>query len=163
MTRIEGHLCIETNTKAGRVTEARCRGEMYRGFENIMYGRPPLDAARITQRICGVCHEVHGIAASRALAELYQIHPPQNGLLLLDIILALHMACDHILHFYHLSVPDYIDFTVLASYSGPDPELKAARDWIRNQKPILFAKKVPGDYLSSPNDALVSCQLSSVG
>lgn len=154
MTRIEGHLAIETEVENGVVKSARTCGEMYRGFENIMKHRSPMDAARITQRICGVCHEVHGIAAARALAGLYQVEPPNNGKLLLDIILALHMACDHMLHFYHLSVPDYIDFTALAAYKGNDPKLNEAKNWVIQNKPALFAQKVPGDYITKPNDAL---------
>ncbi len=154
ITRIEGHLSIAAEVRDRQVADVQVRGEMYRGFENIMQGRSPLDAARILQRICGVCHEVHGIAASRALAQLYGISPPPNGLLLHDIILALHMAADHVLHFYHLSVPDYVDFTALATYSGQDPQLKEAGNWIRNNKPALFAQKVPGDYLSEPAEAL---------
>ncbi len=154
ITRIEGHLSIAARVEDGRVAGVQVRGEMYRGFENIMQGRPPLDAARILQRICGVCHEVHGVAAARALAGLYGVTPPRNGLLLHDIILALHMAADHMLHFYHLSVPDYVDFAALAAYKGPDPQLKEARDWVRNNKPVLFAEKVPGDYITQPKEAL---------
>lgn len=154
ITRIEGHLSIKAEIEAGVVAKAQSCGEMYRGFENIMQGRPPLDAARIMQRICGVCHEVHGIAAARALAGLYKVTAPKNGKLLIDIILALHMAHDHVLHFYHLSVPDYVDFAALASYPGNDPQLKQARDWVRANKPTLFVAKAPGDYISEPANAL---------
>ncbi|MBX6423167.1 nickel-dependent hydrogenase large subunit [Thermosulfurimonas sp. F29] len=154
LTRIEGHLSVETEVRDGVVVSARCRGEMYRGFENLLVGRRPLDAQRITQRICGVCHEVHGVASARALAQLYGIEPPPNGRLLQDIILALHMATDHILHFYHLALPDYVDFAVVLSYRGRDPALKHLREWVRIRKPWLFVKKVPGDYLSEPSQAL---------
>ncbi len=154
LTRIEGHLRVETEVKDRRVVSARCRGEMFRGFENLLVGRRPLDAQRITQRICGVCHEVHGVASARALASLYQIEPPPNGKILHDLVLAIHMAEDHLLHFYHLSLPDYIDFAAALSYRGRDPFLKNLREWIKLKKPWLYTRKVPGDYLDEPEEAL---------
>lgn len=154
LTRIEGHLKVEVEVEKGRVKTARISGEMYRGFENLLIGRHPLDAQRITQRVCGVCHEVHGIASSKALADLYNIEPPPNGKLLKDIILALHMAIDHILHFFHLALPDYVDFAAIAAYRGKDPTLLNLKEWVLSQRPYLFTKKVPGDYITDPQVAL---------
>ncbi|MBT4513342.1 MAG: nickel-dependent hydrogenase large subunit, partial [Chloroflexi bacterium] len=102
MTRIEGHMDVETTINNGRVVDARIKGKMFRGLENLLAGRHPVDALRITQRVCGVCHEVHGIASSLALEELYGVNPPRNGRILRDMILALHLATDHLLHFYTL-------------------------------------------------------------
>ncbi|WP_456434000.1 nickel-dependent hydrogenase large subunit [Thermosulfuriphilus sp.] len=154
LTRIEGHLAVKTEIRDGRVVDVWVKGEMYRGFENILSGRRPFDALRITQRICGVCHEVHGIASARALADLYKIELPPNGALLQDILLAIHMASDHVLHFYHLAVPDYVDFAAILAYRGQDPELKGLKEWVKNKGPYLFTRKVPGDYLQDPSRAL---------
>ncbi len=154
LTRIEGHLKVEVDVSGGRVKSARVCGEMYRGFENLLVGRHPLDAQRITQRVCGVCHEVHGIASSKALAELYRVEPPPNGRLLKDIILALHMAIDHILHFFQLALPDYVDFKAITAYRGKDPRLLGLKSWVASQRPYLFTKRVPGDYISEPSVAL---------
>ncbi len=153
-TRIEGHLSVETEVEGGVVVSAKCKGEMFRGFEMLLVGRRPLDAQRITQRICGVCHEVHGIASAKALADLYGIEPPKNGKILQDVILALHIATDHILHFYHLALPDYVDFAAVLSYAGGDPLVKEIKDWVATKKPPLFARKAPGDYISDPAVAL---------
>ncbi len=150
VSRIEGHLSVEVKVKEGQVTEVRIRGEMYRGIENIVLGRRPLDAIRIVQRICGVCHEVHGIAAARAVAQIYGVHPPPNGILLMDIILALHLTCDHILHFYQLALPDYVDFSVLTSYRGSDLLFRQLRDWLAVKRPFLLLKKALGDYIKDP-------------
>ena len=151
LTRIEGHLKVEVDVEGGKVKNARISGEMYRGFENLLIGRHPLDAQRITQRVCGVCHEVHGIASSKALADLYGIEPPPNGRLLKDIILALHMALDHILHFFTLALPDYVDFAVVAKYRGKDPRLNGMKEWVVSHRPYLYTKKVPGDYITDPS------------
>ena len=74
VTRIEGHLKIEATVENGVVKEAKSSGMLYRGFEEILIGRDPRDAARIMQRICGVCPTSHGLAASFALDELYGVH-----------------------------------------------------------------------------------------
>jgi len=120
VTRIEGHLAINTEVENGRVIDARVAGRMYRGFEQLLLNRHPVDAARITQRICGICHEVHGIAASMAIEDLYQLTPTGNGLILRELILGLHLVTDHIFHFYQLTLPDYIDLSRLKQYRGKD-------------------------------------------
>lgn len=124
VTRVEGHLAIETRLEDNQVTAARVAGRMYRGFEPLLVGRHPVDAARITQRVCGICHEVHGIAASMALEDLYGLQPSPNGLILRELILGLHLVADHIFHFYQLTVPDYVDFSHLQRYQGRDDRVR---------------------------------------
>lgn len=132
VTRVEGHLAIETRIEGGRVADARVAGRMYRGFEHLLIGRHPVDAARITQRVCGICHEVHGIAASIALEDLYNIAPTDNGLILRELILGLHLVTDHIFHFYQLTLPDYIDLARLEQYRGKDPRVAKLKQLFRN-------------------------------
>ena len=67
MTRIEGHLKIEATLDNKKVVDARCGATLYRGFEQILIGRNPLDAVQITQRFCGVCPIPHAIASAQAL------------------------------------------------------------------------------------------------
>ena len=55
VTRLEGHLNINTTVENNIITDAKSMGEMFRGFEVFLLGRDPLDAQQITQRICGVC------------------------------------------------------------------------------------------------------------
>ena len=124
VTRVEEHLAIETRIEGRNVVEAQVSGRMYRGFEELLIGRHPVDAARITQRICGICHEVHGIAASLALEDLYGMQPTDNGRILRELILGLHLVTDHVFHFYQLTLPDYLDFTRLSEYKGKDPRVR---------------------------------------
>jgi len=53
VNRIEGHLKVEVtvNDTTGAVSDARCTGNLFRGFELIMNKRDPRDAPTITQRI----------------------------------------------------------------------------------------------------------------
>ena len=79
VTRIEGHLRIDTRVEDGQVLEAWSRGEMFRGFEALLMGRDPLDAPVITQRICGVCPVSHAVASCRCLEAALGITVPVNG------------------------------------------------------------------------------------
>ena len=74
ISRIEGHLKIEATVENGVVKEAKSSGMMYRGLENILIGRDPRDAARIMQRVCGVCPTSHGLTAAFALDEVYGVN-----------------------------------------------------------------------------------------
>jgi hydrogenase large subunit len=51
VTRIEGHLGVDLDVNGGSVTAAYTSGNLYRGFENILFLRPVQDAIHATQRI----------------------------------------------------------------------------------------------------------------
>jgi ferredoxin hydrogenase large subunit/hydrogenase large subunit len=133
ITRIEGHLAFRVNVAGNRVTEAFCSGEMFRGFEVILQGRHPLDAQQITQRICGVCPISHGVASVLAQEHAYRIEPPSNGTVLRNLVQAGNAMMSHIMHFYHLSVLDFLDVTAIIQYSGTGPQLQALKGWVQAQ------------------------------
>lgn len=138
VTRIEGHLAVHTHGeptgegKAHRVTEAHCEGEMFRGFEQILRGRDPLDAQQFVQRICGVCPIAHGMASCLAQDMAYGIRPTRNGRLLRNLISVADYIQSHITHFYHLSALDFVDVTAVLKYSGSDRTLQALKGWVAN-------------------------------
>ncbi len=112
VTRIEGHLkvdvAIDTVGGVPQVTDVRTIGTLFRGFEKILEGRDPRDAPIITSRICGVCPTSHAQAAVLALDNAAGMTVPGPGRILRNLV---HGACfleSHILHFYLLSLPDYI-------------------------------------------------------
>jgi hydrogenase large subunit len=112
MTRIEGHLKIEAVVDNKKVVEARTEGTLYRGFEQILVDRNPVDAIQITQRFCGVCPTPHAIASSQALENAFGIMPPPNGRIIRNIMQGANFIQSHVLHFYHLASLDY--------FRGPD-------------------------------------------
>ena len=148
VSRIEGHLKIEAMVENGVVKEAKSSGMMYRGFENILLGRDPRDAARIMQRICGVCPTSHGLAATFALDEVYGVNGSitDNGRILRNLIQGSNFVQSHILHFYQLAALDYVDVTAVADYSGSDPELQKVRDFIARGHLGPFVPRYEGDY-----------------
>ncbi|MBF0479164.1 MAG: nickel-dependent hydrogenase large subunit [Candidatus Omnitrophica bacterium] len=108
VTRIEGHLKVEVTIDQNRVTDAKCTGTLFRGFEKILAGRHPWDAPILTQRICGVCPISHGLAASMALDNASGRSVPDNGRILRNLTLGSNYVQSHILHFYLLSLLDYV-------------------------------------------------------
>lgn len=113
VTRIEGHLKVEVTVDSvdgrNQIVEAKSTGTMFRGFENILKGRDPLDAPLITQRVCGVCPVSHGMASVLNLESAFGISAPANGRILRNLVLGANYLQSHILHFYHLAALDYIN------------------------------------------------------
>jgi hydrogenase large subunit len=113
VSRIEGHLKIEaridTVNGVQQVVDVKATGTMFRGFEEILKTRSPLDAPHITQRICGVCPVAHGLASVMALDKAAGLTVPTNARIMRNLVLAANFIQSHILHFYHLSAMDYVD------------------------------------------------------
>ena len=146
--RIEGHLRIEVLVDGSAVQEARSAGTMFRGFEVILRGRSPVDAQRITQRVCGVCPTAHASASALALDDAFGIADqiPANGLAIRNLILGSNILQSHILHFYHLAAIDYVDVAAAADYAGDSDDLKSVRDFIGRGRLGPFVPRYEGDY-----------------
>ena len=112
VTRIEGHMKVQItiDTVGGitQVTDARCTGTLFRGFETILTGRDPRDAPIVTERICGVCPVSHGMASTLALDAAAGITPPAAARILRNLVLGANFLQSHILHFYLLGALDYV-------------------------------------------------------
>jgi len=152
ITRIEGHLKIETVVEDGVVKDARSTGNLFRGIELILRGRDPRDAQVITQRICGVCPQSHGVAATLCLDSALGIADriPDNARIMRNLIQGAHVVQDHILHFYLLAALDYVDITSVAGYEGKNSELNSVKDFIERGELGPFAPRYKGDYRLSP-------------
>lgn len=124
ITRIEGHLKVEvkidTLNGVQQVVDAFATGTLFRGFEKILENRDPRDATIITSRICGVCPTSHGMAAALVLDNAFGVNgdtPERTAARLLRNLV--HGACyleSHILHFYLLSLPDFIQGLPMAPW-----------------------------------------------
>ncbi len=109
ITRIEGHLRIEAQMDGDKIAQAYSAGTMVRGIELILKGRDPRDAWAFTQRICGVCTLVHGIASVRAVENALNYPIPPNAQLIRNLMIMAQFAHDHVMHFYHLHALDWVD------------------------------------------------------
>ena len=112
ITRIEGHLRAEVEIdEEGIVKEAYVSGQLFRGIEIILKGRDPRDAGLLAGRICGVCTNSHFRAAVSSVEDAYSIQAPQNGEIIRDLMSLALFIQDHVVHFYHLHLLDFVDVT----------------------------------------------------
>lgn len=105
--RVEGDLEITLDIEGGRVRNAYVNSPMYRGFEQILQGKHPLDALVYVPRICGICSVAQSAAAAQALAQSMGLQPPENGRLAANLTLAAENLADHLSHFYLFFMPDF--------------------------------------------------------
>jgi Ni,Fe-hydrogenase I large subunit len=105
--RIEGDLEVRLDISDGVVASAEVTVPLYRGFEQILQGRPALDALALAPRICGICSVSQSVAAVAALRETMGIAAAPNGVLAANIAHASENAADHLTHFYIFFMPDF--------------------------------------------------------
>jgi len=122
ITRIEGHLKIEVEVQNGKVTNAWSSSTLFRGIEIMLQGRDPRDAYLFTQRACGVCTYVHGLASIRAVDDALGAKIPDNGRLIRTLLHGAQYVHDHPVHFYHLHALDWVD---IVSALKADPKKTA--------------------------------------
>jgi len=134
ITRIEGHLKIETEINNNVVTSAKASADMFRGIESALTGYDARVAQQVTQRVCGVCPYAHAEAAAKALEDAMGIRPNRNGQLLRNLIMGAYQLQDHILHFYQLCALDFIDVAAVLKYGGKDKDLNYVKDWITTEQ-----------------------------
>ncbi|WP_022723662.1 nickel-dependent hydrogenase large subunit [Rhodopseudomonas sp. B29] len=105
--RVEGDLEVRLDVEGGRVMRAEVTAPLYRGFEQILEGRPVLDALVLAPRICGICSVSQSVSAATALRHAMAIEAAPNGLLATNIAHAAENAADHLTHFYIFFMPDF--------------------------------------------------------
>jgi Ni,Fe-hydrogenase I large subunit len=91
LNRVEGDLKIKLAIEEGIVVDAWSAGTMYRGFENILKGRGPLDGLVITPRICGICSTAHLNAAAKALDMIAEVNVPDDATRIRNVTLGVEI------------------------------------------------------------------------
>ncbi|MFP3952584.1 MAG: nickel-dependent hydrogenase large subunit [Candidatus Bipolaricaulota bacterium] len=160
VTRIEGHLKIETEVEGKEVKSARSSGTLFRGFEQILSGRDPRDAQRITQRVCGVCPTAHATASSLALEDAFGIKDqvPANGRLIKNIMLGANFIQSHVLHFYHLAALDYLNPERTKEVTDCGPQVDTLANFLRSTDGAPFTPQYEGDYRLGPEISTDLCR-----
>lgn len=105
--RVEGDLEVTLEVADGAVRSAQVNAPLYRGFEQILLGKAPLDALVFAPRICGICSVSQSVAAAQALADAMGVTPPPNGRIAANLLLANENLADHITHFYLFFMADF--------------------------------------------------------
>lgn len=125
VTRIEGHLRMETEILNGRVSNAWSCGTLFRGIEPILKDRDPRDAWMFTQRLCGVCTYVHGVSSVRSVENALAISIPKNARVIRNLLMGSQYIHDHIVNFYQLQLVDWVD---VVSALSADPAAAVSVD-----------------------------------
>lgn len=134
ITRIEGHLRAEVEVdEEGVVQEAWVSGQLFRGIELILKNRDPRDAGLLAGRICGVCTNSHFRGAVTAVEDAYSLTIPKNAEIIRDLIAMALFIQDHVVHFYHLHVLDFVDIT---SALNADPKLTSKEAHKYSEQPF---------------------------
>lgn len=113
LNRVEGDLELHLEMEDRVVRQARSVGTMYRGIENLLTGRGPMDSLVITPRICGICTTAHLNAAAKALDMAFNATIPDNAQRLRNVTLLVEQLQNDVRQIFLLFMPDLIH----ASYS----------------------------------------------
>lgn len=118
ITRLEGHLKVDVTLDSNNnVIDAKAAGNLFRDFENMLANRIPRDAAYLTQRICGICPVSHAVASAKAVENAIGFKPNLQALLLRNLVLGADHIASNLLHFYHLSLMDFIQGPQMSPWS----------------------------------------------
>lgn len=115
VTRVAGALAFHSvvDLQQRKVISSNSMATLFRGYEIILKGRDPLDAAYISSRACGVCGGVHATVSALAVEMAIGLKPPPLAIVMRNLLLALEYLYDHPLHLFLLSGPDYSEQLVL--------------------------------------------------
>jgi hydrogenase large subunit len=147
INRIEGHLKVDVVVDGGEVKDARCSGQLFRGFELMLLGRDPREAALLVQRVCGVCPVAHATASALSLDAAFGLDAiPENGRLMRNLIFGSNYIQSHVLHFYQLAALDFVDVSAAADYEGADERLASLKSFIGRGELAPYLPRYEGDY-----------------
>lgn len=118
--RVKGNLRLELELEGKRVKGAYLSGTMVRGIELIMEGRDPREVWAFAQRICGVCDVAQALASLRAVENALRITVPRNASLMRKLMLGTLIVKNHITHFYHMCLPDWVSLPSALKASPED-------------------------------------------
>lgn len=127
VTRVAGALAFHSvvDLKEKKVLTTNSMATLFRGYEVILKGRDPRDAAYISSRACGVCGGVHSATAALALEMAFPVKPPPLGVLIRNMLLSIEYLYDHPLHLFLLAGPDYSESII--NQTNPELFQKAQR------------------------------------
>jgi len=109
LNRTEGDLEIKVEIDDNTVIDSWSSGIMFRGIENLMIGRGPMDGLVITPRICGICSTSHLTAAAKALDSICNIEPPPNAVRIRNLALMTEHIQSDMRHAFLMFMADFVN------------------------------------------------------
>jgi hydrogenase large subunit len=149
VTRVAGALAFHTvvDLKERKVMASNSMATLFRGYEVILKGRDPRDAAFISSRACGVCGGVHATTSALALEMALGIIPPPLGVVVRNLLLGMEFMYDHPLHLFLLAGPDYSQAIV----ESTNPELWAQAQKTEAARAAVHGFRTIGDMMVGMN------------
>jgi hydrogenase large subunit len=141
VTRISGFLEINAEVESDVVVNARTSGLLYRGFEKMLKGRPPLDAIYFTERICGICSTAHSICSTLALENALKVTVDLNDSYIRDLTHGFEFIQNHLRQFYLFTVPGFVKM--------PDISPLSPQEYTDFRIPRNLNEKLVKDYAAS--------------
>ncbi|MBW3537099.1 MAG: nickel-dependent hydrogenase large subunit [Actinobacteria bacterium] len=117
VTRVAGALAVHVTADLdkGQYLDSHSLATLFRGYEVILMGRDPRDAAFISSRACGVCGGVHAHCSAYAVEMAMGLEPPPLATVARNLAETAEMGYDNPLHLYLLAGPDYSEAVVKAT------------------------------------------------
>jgi len=114
VTRVAGALAFHSTVDLAqrKVVDTNSMATLFRGYEVILRGRDPRDAAFISSRACGVCGGVHATCSALAIEMALNIKPPPMGILVRNLLLSCEYLYDNPMHLFVLAGPDFSEALV---------------------------------------------------
>jgi uptake hydrogenase large subunit len=109
LNRVEGDLALHLEYDGTEVTNSWSSGIMFRGFENMLKGRGPLDGLVLTPRVCGICGTAHLMAAAKALDMLCGVTIPDNAIMIRNLALMAEHVQSDIRHGILMFMKDFLN------------------------------------------------------
>lgn len=109
INRVQGDLELTIEIEDNCVTNAWSKGTMYRGFENMLKGRGARDGLVLTPRVCGICGTSQLFAAVKALEMIGEVTPPNNAVLVRNIVLLAEQIQNDIRHAILIYHKDFLN------------------------------------------------------
>lgn len=138
ITRVSGPLSIEVEIEKNKIVNAKSNGMLFRGFEKMLVGRPPLDSVYFTERICGICSTAHGVVSSLALEDALKVNPDKNGMKVRDFAHGADFLQNIIRQICLFVFPDYVKIREVPGSYGIDFRL-----------PEKLTQKISEDYVKA--------------
>jgi len=127
--KIEGEAELDFSFKNNKIDNVDIKFSFFRGIEQILVGKPAMDALVITPRVCGICNHAHLLASVRAIEDGYRSVGVEVSLTkkandIREFTLACELIQNHIKWLYLTILPQLEK--LLEQESGENYALKAS-------------------------------------
>ena len=149
VTRVAGALAFHSTVDLAerKVLDTNSMATLFRGYEVILRGRDPRDAAFISSRACGVCGGVHSTCSALAIEMALGIKPPPMGILIRNLLLSCEYLYDNPLHLFVLAGPDFSESLI----RDTNPEVWQKATKTATKYPHMHGYHTIGEIMSDLN------------